>query len=140
MTSQTKQTNCTTNSQKSLNRFVLEVRRFSTKTSPTSTCARVRKEAGLEAKTPFEHAVFYSEFDFELAVPQVATTTKFYFPQGVYPDGNVIDFVVTQQENGGFIHLFQSYIDENVPGIYRTCILYFSGFKISPCFCSSAQM
>ena len=79
--------------------------------------ASLRKEAGLEAKTPFEHAVFYSEFDFELAVPPIATTTKFYFSQGVYPDGNVTDFVVTQQENGGFIHLFQSYIDENVPGV-----------------------
>ena len=77
----------------------------------------LQQYAHFEAKTELEHAVVYSEIDYDAAVPPFKSSAKNYFIESVYPDGEVEDWVVNQQENGGYVHLFQSHIEEHVPGL-----------------------
>ena len=71
---------------------------------------------GFNPRTPVEMAIEYEELDFDDAITAHSVGVKYYDVSTVY-DGESPDYIVTQQDNGGYVHLLRSYVQDNIPGM-----------------------
>ena len=69
---------------------------------------------GFKPRTPVEMAIEYEEFDWDAAITVHSTGVKYYDVSTVY-DGEAPDYIVIHQDNGGYVHLLRSYVQENIP-------------------------
>ena len=63
-----------------------------------------------------EKAIEHSSFDFEYGISAESSSVR-YDSMAVFAEGDT-EYIVPDQNNGGFVHFLRSFADDKLPGMY----------------------